>query len=1223
MYTILQLSDFHIKERMPEPGNNAIIKSLVVYLQNMKLSNIILVYNGDVIDAETIRDRIDIGASLEEKQKIWDQEAEKAYVKAVDYFDYIMRELKIDNEHVVICCGNHDVNNYYPNTENFNCMYDNQNLKIDYNPNRFNKWLEFCRKMKFFNATFYNTIITIDSFNFVVTNCQWRDKYKNNIKQGLCMNCESIFQLFSEHEAGLAEALIDKSKNNVYVAHNPFGDICENKQFSWPQNKYSSLINKVNDTCILQLFGDKHTSAALGDQFLVGAPLDPNKKEEKGQPIVYRLHKFDEGKILHQAIVYGKGGWKSWYDQTDLVEIYKISKEALKDRALIYLFGEANKDTVLEKIYEFDRYKKKQNWRKVNNFFGLFVNVTVVQPDGRSPRVPYDAYGVIDTVCSAINNHDSENPIVSMTIKGNYRNGKSTFLSIVYLNMLWGFNNGTFRDIPVYIDLEALEMNVGIKEGRANSIKAQVKEILDSIVVLNERFHQKICLIIDGIPQYLYSNDSEYDDINSLIKDYDKFIGHYVYCIDTIDKLQYEFSAFFKESTKYLTYFSDISTQVFGDGPSLYKAYLNAFCDIEGIYNKREIVLRNLKNFHFKNIDYCLTKKIKDVLVREEGEINLAKEIKNKLVTKLGGEQSLSNAAQAAYLLYYAYKDLADIKRIVKVKNDFLIFSIIRHKIYAQFLIAQNYVNIIKKTKKTINRLTDTDKAALNQLYEDEISRFIVESFSYEIQPKTMVDFEKNNYKILDFSGKSLLTYLVSKVKDASELDVILKREENELEESYNDELSKGLQGRKLYEYYVAKRSIEIGFTRNDKEYREENKYIIKLLYDKNERRINRDFFLEFYGDRFKDELRLEEEIFLTGVDFYHTYNMLKLRLKMWTDDSKETELSRLELFTLCDLIQVRLDTPKITHKRVRNSLKKVNANEDGNESLFYNAEYNNENKKHGESILDTALNAIEFYLKKNKSKELTDPFVQYLLFEKRIFKAEKERLAAGNFVYNNNTGALLNTLTQLGSVKKVGWYFSTTPKKLTDEELKMAIEGKEIIESVLEHTYEAYIIGLLYLPNEDKLTKGYKKQDILNMLLIHDLGENEVGDYPPSYYDYDSILRKEREICRAYYLAGQHPEYETMIDYLRLWDGWASNSNDINIRIAKEIDKIQMLYKLLLILKEGKAIFTEERFKNFFLAVGGIRTTQGRVVYNKVVARNIEFVKLAKQYYNYDIVEI
>ena len=154
------------------------------------------------------------------------------------------------------------------------------------------------------------------------------------------------------------------------------------------------------------------------------------------------------------------------------------------------------------------------------------MDVTVVQPDGRSPRVPCDAYGVIETVCSAINNHDSENPKVSMIIKGGYRNGKSTFLSIVYLNMLWGFNNGSFRDIPVYIDLEALELKVGDEEGRVNSIQVQVKEILDSIVKLNEKFHRKICLIIDGIPQYLYSNESEYDEINSLIQDYDKYIGH-------------------------------------------------------------------------------------------------------------------------------------------------------------------------------------------------------------------------------------------------------------------------------------------------------------------------------------------------------------------------------------------------------------------------------------------------------------------------------------------------------------------------------------------------------------------------------------------------------------------------------------------------------------------------------------------------------------------------
>lgn len=92
----------------------------------------------------------------------------------------------------------------------------------------------------------------------------------------------------------------------------------------------------------------------------------------------------------------------------------------------------------------------------------------------------------------------------------------------------------------------------------------------------------------------------------------------------------------------------------------------------------------------------------------------------------------------------------------------------------------------------------------------------------------------------------------------------------------------KKLNGRQLYEYYVAKRSIEIYRTRNDYSYYDKNEYIIKLLVDKNEWRINRNFYLEFYGDRTKEESDLDHEIILKGLDFYNTYHILASRLEKW-----------------------------------------------------------------------------------------------------------------------------------------------------------------------------------------------------------------------------------------------------------------------------------------------------------------------------------------------------
>ena len=120
-------------------------------------------------------------------------------------------------------------------------------------------------------------------------------------------------------------------------------------------------------------------------------------------------------------------------------------------------------------------------------------------------------------------------------------------------------------------------------------------------------------------------------------------------------------------------------------------------------------------------------------------------------------------------------------------------------------------------------------------------------------------------------------------------------------------------------------------------------------------------------------------------------------------------------------------------------------------------------------------------------------------------------------------------------------------------------------------------------------------------MLLIHDLGESVVGDYPPSFIDYERILKEEKTTCRGFFLSGQHPEYATMIDYLKLWNDWADkNSNNINVIIAKEIDKIQMLHKLLSLCDQNKVRFTQQRFQDFFSVISVIKTDYARYFGNE-----------------------
>lgn len=1213
MITIIQLSDFHIKASMPEPQHNVAIRTFVNYVKKMNLETIILVYNGDVIDSNVISKSLTKDMTNEEMAKEWDRQAEEAFRKAEMYFTYIMETLGITNDHVVICCGNHDVNNYYDCDDEFMCPYDKGDTPIPYTEKRFAQWDAFCRNMKFMEVSHQNMIREINGINFVISNSQWRNKYAEESKTGLCLNCKTLTDLFETSEQKLAKAANGEKTGNVFVSHAPLGDFCEKELHAWVENNYHSYIKMINNTCGLLLFGDKHADTALGAEYIVGAPLDPADYRAGKQKITYYIHRFHNNNVQHRALIYEDGCWKSSISNCDIKKILDPSRNSLKPQALSYLFKTTDLNLLPQKIFDFEIYKNREEWDALNNIFQIYVKISHVLQHNRSEQISCGPFGIFDTLRSVIGECGAEESKVNMIMQGNYRSGKSIFMTLLYLNLLHGFCSGTFKDIPIYINLEYF--------GNQNTLKASIVETLEMCISLKNDSNSKVCLLIDGIPQYLYARNSGYEELKNVVKSmrYEDVISKYVYCIDKNDNLEYDVCSFYKERAEYLVYFDSITTQNFSETKK-YPNFLKAFCTLEGYGDQLDLVRKNFDSLCFKNIDFCLVTLLKDLLL-SDSEIDLTAELETKILSRLHeANENLTPVAKAAFMIYYQNQPIEQIKKLVSDISDDAIQLILKYKIFSQFLIALNYVNVIESLESG-NKLSSAERSVLNQLYDDDITKFIVQYINKNIASQTVISFEKKYYAKLDFAGQSTLTYVVGKVlKDKEQIIDVLKREEMELNKAICSK--KKLNGRRLYEYYVAKRSIEICHTRNDSSYYYKNEYIIKLLVDKNERRINRNFYLEFYGDRTKAELDLDHEIILKGLDFYNTYHILASRLENWKNTNSENNLSRLELFTLCDLIQTRIDYPKITFVRIRNELKPVNMKTE-DASLFYNPNYNNDKQHTAVKIIEFTLAMIEFYLAHNVSGFENDIFAQYLFYEKGIFNEVRDKLRDLSHDFEFKNRRLFDTLRGLEHTRKIGWHFEDLPQNITQDDIDSHIEGKPFLENVLEHTYEAFLMGFLYLPNEDIHDSHYKKQDVLNMLLIHDLGESVVGDYPPSFVEYEQILEAENIICRDFYFSGQHPEYATMIDYLKLWNDWADkNTNNINVVIAKEIDKIQMLYKLLSLLCQNRVKFTKRRFYNFFSVISNIKTDKAKAIYNQLIVNNMDFVNVAKQY-DYNIVAL
>ena len=211
------------------------------------------------------------------------------------------------------------------------------------------------------------------------------------------------------------------------------------------------------------------------------------------------------------------------------------------------------------------------------------------------------------------------------------------------------------------------------------------------------------------------------------------------------------------------------------------------------------------------------------------------------------------------------------------------------------------------------------------------------------------------------------------------------------------------------------------------------------------------------------------------------------------------------------------------------------------------------------------------------------------------------------------NAALLLKKCSNISKTEKIGWKIIDDISTI-DEQLYTSYGKEKSYETVVEHIYECYLIGLLYLPAKST-ELAYDKQKILNMILIHDLGECHTGDYPPFYDHIDEIKESESIFNKGLFINGVHNGIADLTDYLRLWKEWENDSPDINVRIAKDLDKIHMIYKMLKLLNETDLPLKKERIQKFLAERKTIKTEEGKKIFEMIIIKNKEYKELINRY--------
>ncbi len=166
--------------------------------------------------------------------------------------------------------------------------------------------------------------------------------------------------------------------------------------------------------------------------------------------------------------------------------------------------------------------------------------------------------------------------------------------------------------------------------------------------------------------------------------------------------------------------------------------------------------------------------------------------------------------------------------------------------------------------------------------------------------------------------------------------------------------------------------------------------------------------------------------------------------------------------------------------------------------------------------------------------------------------------------------------------------------------------------ESIADHMYGCYILGLFFLPNnahqcidynipDIENYSEYSKESILEMLLFHDLAESRIGDIvTPEKVRKD--VEDEKCFFDYYEFLCSFPHIYGLGNQKKAWNEFIENST-INAKIANDIDKIEPLIQAYIYIKSGNEIDLNE-WKEY--ARKNVNTSLGKQFLQFVIDRII-----------------
>lgn len=795
-------------------------------------------------------------------------------------------------------------------------------------------------------------------------------------------------------------------------------------------------------------------------------------------------------------------------------------------------------------------YSLEQTKNEVKKISRLFKEIFYIKHfDNQFP-----AKDIAETIISVIKDNIGNSRKNLLKIKGPLGSYKNRLLQYIYL-LLEKEDNGI---LPFYIDLSMYEKS--IEKGNINE-KSELEQLVQNHfeqikTIITEDPNNKPIVIIDGVRDF----SSGHDRIYSIIKKYLSQINcKVIISLDTDFTNNHKFTLHPLSGSdfEFFIRINSMNTNNKEACVEFIKNCLDTFhialpsntVDATYIYNR--LLKLNIINLDAYWISNILREMLGNVLNPELTVSDLYELICKKELD----DAQINSAAQLAYDYEYGTTDFSNSDFYFDVRWK----TMRKHRSVLEYLIARYYVIKFKELDIEKKDVDEKQLHFLSMILPKSITIFVTPMINQlDVFEGKILRFATKYYEQFSVLEKNQLIFLLGRLKNRTSIEESKALLKTYYQEALDNYFNKDTTITEQNQNAFLLRTISISLmVLGEKQVAD--RYFDLLLNDKLSNEINRGFHLIYYGDKSyipnKTRLELSDDPKRGKMTFNALYSSIvgKINAHIYSN------MLFLELFTLCSLMQARIDS-NVTKR-----------------GMFY------------DRYAEVVINLIDEVLISRKIKEYEKMklYFQWMRAELNKYYRDNKQFSSAD-IYNDYNNA--------AKIKRTGW-------------VRRDIREPE---NIVEHMYNCWLMAAFYLPETILDCEEYDKNEVLNMLLIHDLGEYRTGDIarPDKEKQQTVYDENENEIMQGMLFSGTYPSAQSLSFLTKCWDDWFYVKN-INFEIAKDIDNIQAIYQFCKYYSEDNTKFDEEDARNWIEGIYDIKTIVGRNIVKKLILNNPIFIDI------------